>query len=181
MVRTDKNIRKTQSKELIWGNNQQIGGSDETDPLEKQDLDNNQPIQLRNGQPSGHVWEKTIDNNERQNWKDGQPMRNPFNHQQVQLNNRQLSGHVLDNRQTDKNIGGKQAKELIWGNNQQIDGSDETDPLDKLVLDNNRPIQLDHGQPSGHGQDTNVVDNEWQNWKNGQPIFRWVDFQICSF
>ena len=91
------------------------------------------------------------------------------------------SGNVWENRQTDINIGEKQSKEPIWGNNQQIDGSDETDPLGKQVLDNNQPIQLDHGPPSEYGRDTNVVDNEWQNWKNGQPIFRWVDFQICSF
>ena len=180
-IQADKNIGETQSKELIWGNNQQIGGSDETDPLGKQGLDNNQPIQLDNGQPSEHGWDKTIDNNEQQNWKNGQPVRNPFHHQQVQLNNGQLSGHVWDNGEPDKNIGGKQSKETFWGNNQQIDGSDETDSLGKQGLDNNQPIQLDHGQPSGHGWDKNDVDNEWQNWKNGQPISRWVDFQICSF
>ena len=51
--------------------------------------------------------------NEWQNWKNGQPVRNPFHHQQVQLNNGQLSGHVGDNRQTDKNIGAHPSNEPL--------------------------------------------------------------------
>jgi hypothetical protein len=167
------------------------GEIEKTNPQNWEKKQSKEPIQNNNqkiGQPSGQVWdnkgtEKTIGDDNSQNLeKIRKLIKQNLNRQKSLLNNGQPSGHIWNKIQTDKNFWKTQSKELIWGNNQQIGGSDETDPLGKQGLDNIQPIQLGNGKSSGHEWDKNVVDNEWQNWKKGQPLFRWVDydFQICS-